>query len=330
MTADFGELADLTDQPSPAPDRRFEFTAHTRSATFSFTRFERRRTITGFEAAERQPATDLVTLRLHLTPPTLERQTLRLHAERRQMRVALHTGRLHVRPHPWTATGVVRFLVRHLRRSRVLEEAELRALYHRWRAPGTRLDFPDLRRHPEVFVQTPAGPWTLTPWVRLGTPYSVLPSGTGSWNREWYVQEAARFWLSRGHVPTGAQEWDAAVRALVAATLRTPPLPPYFVPSPAGAFQRFTVRGREVYRLDLDLMPEGPYFTLRAGGVAVTYSVEGRAFLADTAEGVSVVSPFLTRRILEALWRPKGDPGITWLSAGLAFRAALQRGGLSV
>jgi len=329
VTGDPGEVPDLEGDMSPTADRRSEFTAYTRSSTFSFTHFERQRDILGFEGAERQPVTKLVALRLHLTPPVLAQQTLRLHAERRQMRVAFYTGRLRVHAQPWKASGVVCFLVRHLRRSGMLEEAELCAVYHQWRAPGTRLAFPDLRRYPEVFVQTPAGPWTLTTWVRLGTSYGV-PTGTRGWSPEEYVQEAARFWVSRGHVPTEAQEWNVAVRALVAATLKTPPLPPYFVPSTAGAFQRFTVRGREVYRLDLDHMPEGPYFTLRAGGVAVTYSVEGRAFLADTAGSVSVVSSFLTRRILEALWRPKGDPSITWLSAGVALRETLRRGGLSV
>ncbi|MFC5849602.1 hypothetical protein [Deinococcus petrolearius] len=329
MIADFGEVADLTDEPTPLIDRRSEFTAHTRSSTFSFMGFERQRTITGFEAAECQPVTELVALRLHLTRLVLARQTLRLHAERQQMRMAFRTGRLRLHAQPWTAAGTVRFLVRSLRRYGFLEEAELRALFSRWRAPGTRLDFPNLRRHPEVFVQTPAGPWTLTTWVRLGTSYSVLPTSVGGWSREGYVQEAARFWLSRGHPPTEVQEWDADVRTLVAATLATPPLPPYFVPSSAGPFVRVTGRGREAYRLDADHLPEGPYFTLRAGGIAVTYSVEGRAFLADTAGGVSVVTPLLTRRILEALWRPPGDPSIIWLSAGVAFREALRCYGLN-
>ncbi|MPY68066.1 hypothetical protein F8S09_15525 [Deinococcus sp. SDU3-2] len=330
MTGDLGEGVELEGEACPTPDRRDEFTVFTRSATFSLTGFERQRRITGFEAAACQPVGVLVAQRLHLTPPVVAQQTLRFQAERQQMRVAFHDGRLRIHAHPWTTPGMVRFLVRSLRRYGVLEEAELRTLYHQWRAPGTRLDFLDLHRYPEVFVQTPAGPWTLTTWVRLGTPYGVLPRDTGGWSREWYVHEAARFWLARGRTPTEAQEWDADVRALVAATLATPPLPRYFVPSSAGPFSRVTVRGREAYRLDLDHLPEGPYFTLRAGGVAVTYSVEGRAFLADTAGSVSVVTPFLTRRLLEALWLPAQDPSITWLSAGVAFKEALRRGGLSV
>lgn len=179
-------------------------------------------------------------------------------------------------------------------------------------------------------MQNAAGQWTLTTWVRLGVPVqSTHLRGWGS-GREGYVQEVARFWIDRGVVPTMEQEWDADVRALVVSTLATPAPPAYFIPCRTGPFQQVTGRGRQDYRLDPDRMPEGPYFSLRTGGVEVTYSIDGRAFLADTSQSVSIVTPFLTMRVKEALLLPTGDERVTWLSTGQAFKRVVEACGLVV
>lgn len=120
------------------------------------------------------------------------------------------------------------------------------------------------------------------------------------------------------------------MRALVTQEQTALALPPYFVPHHAGTFQQVTVRDRQSYRLNPDQMLEGPYFILLSGGMEVTYSVEGRAFLADTASTVNVVTPFLTMRIKEALLLPEGDERITWLSTGRVFRAAFLACGMTV
>lgn len=295
-------------------EKQFNFTAYHTSFTFDFTRFERVSTFDRCEMA-----------RLHLRAVQVDAPVIRLLLQQPRLQMTVHRPHLVLTASPWTTRGTVRFLIRQLQRYQLLAEGEMRLLHSRWRFRGNASALPDLRRFPEVFVPDGSGKWMLTTWVRLGLPFHPIASGTWGWTREGYVQEAARFWLQRGHAPTAEQEWDPAVRALVADALTTLPVPDYFIPCKSGPFRQVTFRGSQDYRLNPDAMPEGLYFTLSTAGVTVTYSVNGRAFLADTAQGVNVVTPFLTLRIKEALSLPLGDERVVWLSTGQAFRQMFER-----
>ncbi|MFC4424817.1 hypothetical protein [Deinococcus navajonensis] len=312
-----GDEPDQTDVgEATAADPRDHFKAYWRTATYDLTAFSQQTT-----------GVSVVAEAWRLTDMVKGRSSMRLQLEHQHLRVAVQApGQLQFTQEPWTTYDTLRFLARQLRRYLLLSEADLQAMYHRWVPAEQGGRFPDLRLYPDLFVPDASGQWTLTTWARLGKKFSHEGVGSWGWSRRLYVREAARFWLTQQHlVPAPDQEWDPAVRELVAQTLAAPKMPAYLEPCKVGPFVRQTASGIQEYRLDLDAMPEGTYFTMWMNGMFVTFSVNGRAFWADSPSGIALATPFFTMRMKEALTWPEGDAGVVWHETGLEVKGVLRR-----
>lgn len=247
----------------------------------------------------------------------LGQQTLALTWERQRPQLSRCGRGFRFRVEPWLFHGITALVVRHLRRSGTLTEAELGRELRRWGVSARqRMQFRP-GTHPQLFAEFPRGVWRLTPWTRLDVPFTGV--GTA------YVTDATRFWLEYRYVPTTQEEWHPEVRERVRVMLDALDVPPYFVEHRAGGFVQVTPYGRKTYRLDVDRLPEGRYFTLTSAQGDQTFSVEGRAFLLDTGQGVSNITPWTTLRLRNALLMAEDDVGICWHPAGLAFKASVRK-----
>lgn len=229
-----------------------------------------------------------------------------------KLRSAVQTLDLHAED--WRAIGVLRRVLRHMRRQGSFTAVTLQQWKDRWQWPTSIRVLDDLRSNPHYFVESAPGEWRLTPWERLDVPFETKfpPHAAG-----FYEWEAVRFWLTHQHVPTPAEEWSANVRAKVQHEISLGTVPPYLKEVRSGPFVQQTALGQRAFKFDIDQMPEGPYFTLRSPRGNRTYSVNGRAFMQDDANGTSLMTAFLNLRLREALLRLEGDPGIEWHAVGL-------------
>lgn len=227
---------------------------------------------------------------------------------------------LSLKPEAWRERGVLARLVRHALRCGQVTDQTLQALRSRWHWREALRG--GLRTYPLVFVDAGEGDYRLTPWVRWDVKFR--PDYAWSSQRGFYEREATRFWVQQGRVPSAREEWHVGVRQQVAEALRLQAVPPYFAESHQGSFVQHTPLGRRTFRLVVDLLPEGKYFTLLGDHGDVTYSVDGRAFLMEDPQGVSVVTAMATLRLREALLWPPDQAGLVWHQVGVTFRRSCQ------
>ncbi|GHF58689.1 hypothetical protein HNQ07_004076 [Deinococcus metalli] len=310
-----------------APDGRELFTAFYSTATVDLT--ARERTLHFTEARTVHPGPfhvlstvrftqlqELTSARQHLQEIRRHRTQLAVVRARQRLHLSARTRHYSFRREGWRVPGVVKLVIRLLRRYDALTHDDLEALQLRWGIQRDAAAGLDLRRYPLLFVEARAQTWRLTPWVERDVTFRV-PSVE-------YAVAATQFWVMQRHHPTPQEEWNDWVRDRVALLLHQADVPPFLVESPWADVQRETALGRKWYRIDVERLPEGQYFTLVSAHGNLTYSVEGRAFLMEGVHQVSVVTPWATSRLKEALLM--GETGIVWHAAGLAFRKALEDG----
>lgn len=219
-----------------------------------------------------------------------------------------------------TDRGVLARVVRILGRRGWATLETLRADLEQWGGEEATRFLPDLNHYWLAFVEWQPGAWTLTPWVRLGVPFT--PTLTTLPGHTFYERAAAEFWIKRAHVPGPDEEWHPSVRQVVNHQLT--PVPDCFETDIHGEFQQLASLGVRRLRLNVDRMPEDLYFTRLSPQGDETYSVTGRAFLVDGPYGVRVVTEWASQRWREALSHPDGQPGLIWHPVGLRLKKAIQ------
>ena len=214
-----------------------------------------------------------------------------------------------------------RWLIQQLKKRVLMSSQEVRDLAERW-GLGAGNAVLTLTRYPSLFVSLPAEHWGLPPWIRFDMPFT--PRHTSTRSLVLYEEDAVRFWLEYQHVPDEHEEWSEIVRTRVSAFIHLAPTPPYFAERRFGAFVQDAVIERRL-GLVLDQLPQGRYFKVDTPHGQHVYSVNGRALLMDTPQGVRVVDTHLTLRFKEFL---RGGPAFFALEQGREFLAACRAAGI--
>ncbi|GGB76545.1 hypothetical protein [Deinococcus soli (ex Cha et al. 2016)] len=288
-------------------ESQFTFKGHRQNATYALTLAQRTSQVLACTAAKQR--LDLTRHQHLIRSLLIARTDWTFLGQRREYAVTLH---------PWTARGVFARVVRLLRARGWATLTTLQADLHRWGGEEATAFLPHLAHSTLAFVEWQPGSWTLTPWLRLGVPFSPTPTTLPG--QTFYERAAAEFWITRRHVPTPHEEWHPGVRQVVQEVLSIGAVPICFEEHPYGEFQQVTLQGTRRLRLIVDRLPEGLHFTRLTDDGDETYSVTGRAFVMDGAAGVRVMTDWAGRRWQEALLHPDDEPGFIWHPVGLHLR----------